>query len=80
MVPPPAGAAVVLVNGLCVWGLSDSATPGNAHVLSLVAMSCLLGARVAAAWRPLLVLAGCAAVDSRHARCCERLPYGGSTR
>ncbi|WP_237302543.1 sensor histidine kinase [Streptomyces sp. S063] len=57
------GAAVVLVNGLCVWGLSDSATPGNAHVLSLVAVSCLLGARVAAAWRPLLVLVGCAAVD-----------------
>ncbi|WKV70468.1 histidine kinase [Streptomyces sp. PCS3-D2] len=56
-------AAVVLVNGLCVLGLSDSATPGNAHVLSLVAVSCLLGARVAAAWRPLLVLAGCAAVD-----------------
>ncbi|MFG2339834.1 sensor histidine kinase [Streptomyces yangpuensis] len=57
------GAAVVLVNGLCVLGLSDSATPGNAHVLSLAAVSCLLGARVAAAWRPLLVLAGCAAVD-----------------
>ncbi|WP_406120856.1 histidine kinase [Streptomyces canus] len=57
------GAAVVLVNGLCVLGLADSATPGNAHVLSLVAVSCLLGARVAAAWRPLLVLAGCAAVD-----------------
>ncbi|MCX4831870.1 histidine kinase [Streptomyces sp. NBC_01016] len=57
------GAAVVLVNGLCVLGLADSATPGNAHVLSLAALSCALGARVAAAGRPLLVLAGCAAVD-----------------
>ncbi|MES4908811.1 MULTISPECIES: histidine kinase [unclassified Streptomyces] len=57
------GAAVALVNGLCALGLADSATPGNAHVLSLAALSCLLGARVAAARRPLLVLAGCAAVD-----------------
>ncbi|MEU7019460.1 histidine kinase [Streptomyces sp. NPDC046203] len=57
------GAAVVLVNGLCVLGLADPATPGNAHVLSLAALSCLLGARVAAARRPLLLLAGCVAVD-----------------
>ncbi|WP_404950462.1 histidine kinase [Streptomyces sp. ARC12] len=57
------GAAVVLVNGLCVMGLADASTPGNAHVLSLAALSCLLGARVAEARRPLLVLAGCAAVD-----------------
>ncbi|MET7869990.1 sensor histidine kinase [Streptomyces cyaneofuscatus] len=57
------GTAVVLVNGLCAGGLADTATPGNAHVLSLAAMSCLLGARVAEARRPLLVLAGCAAVD-----------------
>ncbi|MFJ1786267.1 sensor histidine kinase [Streptomyces anulatus] len=57
------GAAVVLVNGLCVMGLADASTPGNAHVLSLAALSCLLGARVAEAGRPLLVLAGCAAVD-----------------
>ncbi|WP_052851075.1 sensor histidine kinase [Streptomyces avicenniae] len=57
------GAAVVLVNGLCALGLADSATPGNAHVLSLAALSCLLGARVAVARRPLLVLAGCLAVD-----------------
>ncbi|MGB8939040.1 MAG: sensor histidine kinase [Streptomyces sp.] len=57
------GAAVVLVNGLCALGLADSATPGNAHFLSLAALSCLLGARVAAARRPLLVLAGCVAVD-----------------
>lgn len=57
------GAAVVLVNGLCVMGLADASTPGNAHVLSLAALSCLLGARVAGARRPLLVLAGCAAVD-----------------
>ncbi|WP_097866109.1 sensor histidine kinase [Streptomyces sp. rh34] len=56
-------AAVVLVNGLCVVGLADPATPGNAHVLSLAALSCLLGSRVAAARRPLLVLAGCAAVN-----------------
>ncbi|MFJ6148351.1 histidine kinase [Streptomyces anulatus] len=57
------GAAVVLVNGLCVLGLADASTPGNAHVLSLAALSCLLGARVAGARRPLLVLAGCAALD-----------------
>ncbi|MFH9269025.1 sensor histidine kinase [Streptomyces sp. NPDC017546] len=56
-------AAVVLVNGLCVVGLADPATPGNAHVLSLAALSCLLGSRVAAARGPLLVLAGCAAVN-----------------
>ncbi len=57
------GAAVALVNGLCVLGLADASTPGNAHVLSLAALSCLLGARVAEARRPLLMLAGCAAVD-----------------
>ncbi|MFD9078344.1 sensor histidine kinase [Streptomyces erythrochromogenes] len=57
------GAAVVLVNGLCALGLADSATPGNAHVLSLAALSCLLGARVTAARGPLAVLAGCLAVD-----------------
>ncbi|MFJ5863707.1 sensor histidine kinase [Streptomyces parvus] len=56
-------AAVVLVNGLCVVGLADPATPGNAHVLSLAALSCLLGSRVTAARCPLLVLAGCAAVN-----------------
>lgn len=44
-------------------GLADASTPGNAHVLSLAALCCLLGARVAEARRPLLVLAGCAAVD-----------------
>ncbi|UQX01058.1 histidine kinase [Streptomyces sp. RerS4] len=57
------GAAVFLVNGLCALGMADSATPANAHVLSLAALSCLLGARVAAARRPLLVLAACLAVD-----------------
>ncbi|WP_327241196.1 sensor histidine kinase [Streptomyces sp. NBC_01320] len=57
------GTAVVLVNGLCALGMADSATPANAHVLSLAALSCLLGARVAAARRPLLVLASCLAVD-----------------
>ncbi|WP_405426978.1 sensor histidine kinase [Streptomyces erythrochromogenes] len=57
------GAAVVLVNGLCALGLADSATPANAHVLSLAAMSCLLGARVTAARGPLAVLAGCLAAD-----------------
>ncbi|MEU9375506.1 histidine kinase [Streptomyces sp. NPDC048255] len=57
------GAAVVLVNGLCMLGLADSATPANAHVLSLAALSCLLGARVAAARRPSLVLAGCLVAD-----------------
>ncbi|WP_406054423.1 histidine kinase [Streptomyces sp. NBC_01077] len=57
------GAAVVLVNGLCALGLADSATPANAHVLSLAVLSCLLGARVAAARRPLLVLSACLAVD-----------------
>ncbi|MEW2491623.1 histidine kinase [Streptomyces sp. NPDC048411] len=57
------GAAVFLVNGLCALGLADSATPANAHVVSLAALSCLLGARVAAARAPLLVLAVCLAVD-----------------
>ncbi|WPW28988.1 histidine kinase [Streptomyces atratus] len=57
------GPAVVLANGLCALGLADSATPGNAHVLSLAVLSCLLGARVVAARRPLLVLAGCLAAD-----------------
>ncbi|MGW1848107.1 sensor histidine kinase [Streptomyces sp. NPDC001966] len=57
------GTAVVLVNGLCALGMADPATPANAHVLSLAALSCLLGARVAAARRPLLVLAGCLALD-----------------
>ncbi|GAA2268072.1 two-component sensor histidine kinase [Streptomyces ruber] len=57
------GTAVVLVNGLCALGMADSATPGNAHVLSLAALSCLLGVRVTAARRPLLLLAGCLAVD-----------------
>lgn len=56
-------AAVVLVNGLCALGLADSATPGNAHVLSLAALTCLLGARVTTARGPLLVLVGCLAVD-----------------
>ncbi|MFD4025609.1 sensor histidine kinase [Streptomyces sp. NPDC058576] len=60
---PRPGTAVVLVNGLCALGLADSATPANAHVLSLAALSCLLGARVAAARGPLLVLVGCLAVD-----------------
>ncbi|MFE2871114.1 sensor histidine kinase [Embleya sp. NPDC059259] len=56
------GTAVVLVNGLCALGMADPATPANAHVLSLAALSFLLGLRVAAARRPLLVLAGCFAV------------------
>ncbi|MFE6099075.1 sensor histidine kinase [Streptomyces laurentii] len=57
------GTAVVLVNGLCALGMADPATPANAQVLSLAALSCLLGARVAAARRPLLVLSGCLALD-----------------
>ncbi|MFE2936309.1 sensor histidine kinase [Streptomyces sp. NPDC059278] len=57
------GTAVVLVNGLCALGMADPATPANSHVLSLAALSCLLGARVAAARSPLLVLAGCLVVD-----------------
>ncbi|MGW1436453.1 sensor histidine kinase [Streptomyces griseus] len=56
-------AAVVLVNGLCAVGLADPATPGNTHVLPLAALSFLLGSRVAAARSPLLVLAGCSAVN-----------------
>ncbi|MFG2333972.1 sensor histidine kinase [Streptomyces sp. NPDC048604] len=56
-------AAVFVVNGLCALGLADSATPGNAHALSLAAFSCLLGVRVARARDPLLVLAACLAVD-----------------
>ncbi|MFF2624239.1 sensor histidine kinase [Kitasatospora griseola] len=57
------GSAVVLVNGLCALGMADPATPANAQVLSLAVLSCLLGVRVAAARRPLLVLAGCLALD-----------------
>ncbi|MEU6504387.1 histidine kinase [Streptomyces californicus] len=57
------GAAVALANGLCALGLAGGATPANAQVLSLAAFSCLLGARVAAARGPLLVLVGCLAVD-----------------
>ncbi|MGQ4448306.1 DUF6243 family protein [Streptomyces griseus] len=57
------GTAVVLVNGLCALGLAGSTTPANAQVLSLAALSCLLGARVAAARGPLLVLVGCLAAD-----------------
>jgi signal transduction histidine kinase len=57
------GVAVVLVNGLCAAGMSDPATPGNAQVLSLAALSCLLGARVVGARRPLLLLSACLAVD-----------------
>lgn len=57
------GTAVVLVNGLCALGLADSSTPANAHVLSLAALCCLLGARVAPARGPFLVLAGCLATD-----------------
>ncbi|MFB7977286.1 hypothetical protein [Streptomyces vinaceus] len=57
------GAAVLLVNGLCALGLADTATPANAHVLSLAVVSCLLGGRVARARGPLLVLASCLAVD-----------------
>ncbi|MGA5064416.1 sensor histidine kinase [Streptomyces exfoliatus] len=56
-------AAVFLVNGLCALGLADSATPANAQVLSLAALSCLMGARVATARGPLLVLAGCLLLD-----------------
>ncbi|MFE9456155.1 sensor histidine kinase [Streptomyces californicus] len=57
------GAAVALANGLCALGLTGTATPANAQVLSLAAFSCLLGARVAAARGPMLVLVGCLAVD-----------------
>ncbi|MFJ3876413.1 sensor histidine kinase [Streptomyces sp. NPDC090077] len=57
------GAAVFLVNGLCAVGLADSATPANAHVLSLAALSCLLGARTAGARGPLAVLATSLAAD-----------------
>lgn len=55
------GAAVFLANGLCALGLADSVTPANAHVVSLAALSCLLGARITAARGPLLVLASCLA-------------------
>ncbi|WOX20026.1 sensor histidine kinase [Streptomyces solicathayae] len=55
--------AVLVVNGLCVLGLADSATPANAHVLSLAALSCLLGVRIARAGGPLVVLAACLGID-----------------
>ncbi|ARF71480.1 histidine kinase [Kitasatospora albolonga] len=57
------GGAVALVNGLCALGLTGSSTPANAQVVSLAALSCLLGARVAAARGPAMVLAGCLAAD-----------------
>ncbi|MFI1186507.1 sensor histidine kinase [Streptomyces californicus] len=57
------GAAVALANGLCALGLTSGATPANIQALSLAAFSCVLGARVAAARGPLLVLVGCLAVD-----------------
>ncbi|MFJ8016986.1 sensor histidine kinase [Streptomyces sp. NPDC096339] len=56
-------AAVVVVNGLCALGLADASTPANSHVLSLAALSCLLGVRVAGARGPLVVLAACLGVD-----------------
>ncbi|MFJ7780785.1 sensor histidine kinase [Streptomyces yangpuensis] len=56
-------AAVLAVNGLCAVGLADSATPANAHVLSLAALSCLLGVRVTRAAGPLVVLAACLGID-----------------
>ncbi|MFF4448820.1 sensor histidine kinase [Streptomyces sp. NPDC001502] len=55
--------AVLVVNGLCALGLADSATPANAHVLSLAALSCLLGLRVTRARGPLVVLAACLGFD-----------------
>ncbi|MFF4583718.1 hypothetical protein ACFY15_36010, partial [Streptomyces sp. NPDC001373] len=73
------GAAVFLVNCLCAAGMADSATPANAHVLSLAALSCLLGVRTAGAgarWRcsprPSLP-------TSRRAPYSGCRPYGGST-
>ncbi|MEV8629550.1 histidine kinase [Streptomyces sp. NPDC051079] len=56
-------SAVLVVNGLCALGLADSATPANAHVLSLAALSCLLGVRIARARAALVVLAACLVVD-----------------
>ncbi|MFE1832311.1 sensor histidine kinase, partial [Streptomyces yangpuensis] len=55
--------AVLAANRLCAVGLADPATPGNAHVLSLAALSCLLGVRVARAAGPLVVLAACLGID-----------------
>ncbi|GHE60017.1 two-component sensor histidine kinase [Streptomyces longispororuber] len=57
------GASVLLVNGLCALGLADAASPANAQALSLAAVSCLLGVRVAQVRGPLLVLAACLAID-----------------
>ncbi|MFV8131138.1 sensor histidine kinase [Streptomyces syringium] len=57
------GAAVLMVNGLCALGLADSATPANAHALSLAALSFLLGVRIARVRGPLVVLAACLGVD-----------------
>ncbi|MGK5630239.1 sensor histidine kinase [Streptomyces sp. URMC 123] len=55
--------AVLLANALCALRLADPASPATVHVLALAALSCLLGARTAAARTPLLVLAGCLAID-----------------
>ncbi|MFJ8668860.1 sensor histidine kinase [Streptomyces sp. NPDC093600] len=57
------GAAVFLANALCALGLTGTASPANAYVLALAGLSCLLGARTAEDRTPLLVLAGCLAVD-----------------
>ncbi|MEW2579308.1 sensor histidine kinase [Streptomyces syringium] len=57
------GAAVLMANGLCALGLADSATPANAHALSLAALSFLLGVRIARVRGPLVVLAACLGVD-----------------
>ncbi|GHA92031.1 sensor histidine kinase [Streptomyces termitum] len=56
------GAAVLLAGGLCALGLADPVTPAGPQVLSLAVLSFLLGARVAAARGPLLVLAACLAL------------------
>ncbi|MFI5744597.1 sensor histidine kinase [Streptomyces sp. NPDC051644] len=57
------GTAVLLVNALCVRGLTNPASPANAYVLALAGLSCLLGVRTGTARIPLLVLVGCLAVD-----------------
>ncbi|MEV3987320.1 histidine kinase [Streptomyces sp. NPDC049837] len=57
------GTAVLLANVPCALGLAGSGSPANVYALTLACMSFLLGVRRAGARTPLLVLAGCLAVD-----------------
>ncbi|MEV5599636.1 sensor histidine kinase [Streptomyces sp. NPDC052496] len=57
------GTAVVVVNGLCAWGLTSSVTPGNGYLPALAASAYLLGVRSERTGRALLVFGGALAAD-----------------